>query len=183
MQQQNLPDTATAPVRRRYLKTSDWRTVGGYRVFEETLQEVTAPYGRANLIGSRTTNGWHAPLFDIDQSAELLTRGDHTEVVIHSTCRGRHFRKLAAALCNAELSELLPAGILRDSVVPIPLLFNVPVRLRPSKTAGHFHLYVDYEVPWSAYAAILRAGAKARVFDPDWVKLSLKRSESFLRIS
>lgn len=58
---------------------------------------------------------------------------------------------------------------------------DVPCQLVASRTPGHFHLYIDVEMPWKAYRKILRAMARAGVVQGGYYLASKNRKASFLR--
>jgi hypothetical protein len=53
--------------------------------------------------------------------------------------------------------------------------------LLPSSTPGHSHLYIDAEVPWEKYAALLRALADAGLVEEGYAEASIKCGASFVR--
>lgn len=58
---------------------------------------------------------------------------------------------------------------------------DVPVRLVPSKTPGHGHLFFDVEMEWDDYLDLLTALAYAGLVEPAYVEASKKAGMSFLR--
>ncbi len=78
----------------------------------------------ANLIGSLTTNGTHAPVLDIDY----------------------------------------------------------PARLIPSSTPGHYHLYLDREIPWGRYQLVLWVLSLAGLIEPGFFRAAIARGMTFARI-
>lgn len=42
---------------------------------------------------------------------------------------------------------------------------DLPVKVVPSTTEGHFHLYIDKEMPWSDYVELLEVMAKVGILE------------------
>lgn len=59
---------------------------------------------------------------------------------------------------------------------------DIPARLLPSSTPGHHHLYLDIDVPWDKYEALLKALADARVIEEGYVLAALERKATFVRL-
>lgn len=59
---------------------------------------------------------------------------------------------------------------------------DVPAFLIPSSTEGHSHLYIDVPMSWRRYKRILRALAKAGVVEPGYVKASIRRKHTAVRV-
>lgn len=58
---------------------------------------------------------------------------------------------------------------------------DYPARLVPSRTPGHFHLYLDMELEWDVYEELLLALAKAGIIQTAYANFSTKRQFSALR--
>jgi hypothetical protein len=58
---------------------------------------------------------------------------------------------------------------------------DLPCKLYPSRTPGHFHLYIDKEMTWEQYEKILEALTDARVVQRGYYEASKKHRQSFLR--
>lgn len=66
--------------------------------------------------------------------------------------------------------------------VHMPALdFDLPARLIPSTTEGHFHLYIDKPMAWDKYEALLVAMRDAGLLQPGFVKNSIERKATFVR--
>jgi hypothetical protein len=64
----------------------------------------------------------------------------------------------------------------------VMLDLDVPARLIPSTTPGHYHLYIDVKVSWSRYQRLLHALERAGILQPGYVKASIARGYSALRL-
>lgn len=58
---------------------------------------------------------------------------------------------------------------------------DLPVTAIPSTTPGHWHLYIDVDMSWEAYADVLRALAYAGVIETGYARASIKRGYTSLR--
>jgi hypothetical protein len=54
--------------------------------------------------------------------------------------------------------------------------------LIPSTTPGHFHLYLDKEIPWDAYEELLKALGRAGVLEQGYVDASIAREYTSVRL-
>jgi hypothetical protein len=59
---------------------------------------------------------------------------------------------------------------------------DLPVRVYPSSTLGHFHLYIDKEMTWWQYRMLLRALVKAGVVEKGFYRASVARKATHLRL-
>lgn len=77
---------------------------------------------------------------------------------------------------------LLVGSRLVNSDLHAPAIdLDVPARLIPSSTPGHFHLYIDVPMSWEQYDTVLSALAFAGVVEDGYVNASRSREQSFLR--
>jgi hypothetical protein len=58
---------------------------------------------------------------------------------------------------------------------------DYPCRLYPSRTPGHFHLYLEKEVTWDRYEPVLKAMADAGLIEQGYYKSAASRQQTFLR--
>lgn len=74
-------------------------------------------------------------------------------------------------------------GSITDEGTHVPVLdIDFPVRLEPSSTPGHFHLYLDgIELDWSTYKMLLAALAAAGVIEEGYRTASLSRGMTLVR--
>lgn len=76
------------------------------------------------------------------------------------------------------LSSELPSG--RHAPV---IDIDLPCRLVPSRTPGHWHLYIDKMMPWWRYRLLLKALVIAGVVEPGYYRASVSRRMTFVRWS
>lgn len=60
---------------------------------------------------------------------------------------------------------------------------DLPIKVVPSKTDGHFHLYIEKEMDWVHYLILLLAFAECGIVEPGYVSVCMQRRASFLRLS
>jgi hypothetical protein len=71
----------------------------------------------------------------------------------------------------------------RDDVYHRPILdIDFPAMLIPSSTEGHYHLYLDLPMKWSAYEKLLSALAAAGIIEKGYYRASVERKATFLRL-
>lgn len=60
---------------------------------------------------------------------------------------------------------------------------DFPVRLEPSSTPGHFHLFLDgVEMDWATYKSLLIALAEAGIVGQGYVHHSIERRQTLCRL-
>lgn len=69
----------------------------------------------------------------------------------------------------------------REGMHAPALDIDFPAQLIPSRTPGHFHLYLDTEISWKKYKKLLIALGEAGILEPGYVSASLAEQCSALR--
>ncbi len=64
----------------------------------------------------------------------------------------------------------------------VALDIDMPAELLPSKTPGHFHLYIDHKMPWEKYVTLLRALAEAGIIEEGYANASIAKGCTALRL-
>lgn len=59
---------------------------------------------------------------------------------------------------------------------------DVDCKLVPSRTPGHWHLYIDKEMSWESYKSLLRVMANVGIIEKGYYEASVKEGCSALRI-
>jgi hypothetical protein len=59
---------------------------------------------------------------------------------------------------------------------------DLPCRLVPSSTDGHFHLYIDKLMPWPDYVHLMRVLQDVGILEHGYVDSAIARGQSFLRL-
>lgn len=58
---------------------------------------------------------------------------------------------------------------------------DIPIYVLPSSQLGHYHLYIDKEIPWNSYVRILKALENAGIIESGYLKASLEREYTAVR--
>lgn len=146
----------------------------------------------ADLVGSLTETGKHAPALDIDYPTKLQRgSGGMTEISIKGPfVKVRRWNDLLKALHACDLIDgttaaarrlALPTRKKRERLVPLPSLpIAANASVLSSSSVNHFHLYIEREMPWERYAELLSALRDAGVIGKDFCRMSIKSKQSFL---
>lgn len=70
----------------------------------------------------------------------------------------------------------------RDGMHKVVLDLDLPAKLVPSSTEGHFHLYVDHELSWERYSKLLDALADAGLIENGYAGASQARGHTAARL-
>jgi len=75
-------------------------------------------------------------------------------------------------------------SMIADKVTHHKLIIDLdlPAKLVPSTTEGHFHLYVDHEIEKDAYFNLLNALVRAGLVEPGYVSASESRGYTAVRL-
>lgn len=82
----------------------------------------------------------------------------------------------------------LDAGLAVGSEVPGSKLhrpvidIDIPVRLIPSSTPGHGHLYLDVELTWDDYLMLLEAMAAVGIVESGFLNIAKERGGTYVRL-
>jgi hypothetical protein len=86
------------------------------------------------------------------------------------------------AIANVLSSALIDETGAKTGFHTIALDIDHPVRVRPSDTPGHYHLFIDVAMPWVDYAAVIEALTEAGVVEPGYFQASEAREATNLRL-
>ncbi len=109
----------------------------------------------ANLVGSRCDPDdpeRHMPVFDVDTMPSWLAVGH-----------------LVDCWHRLELENVTDLEV------------NQHIRVMPSSTDGHSHVYVDVELPWDAYVVLLEDLEERQVIESGYFRASVSRQQTFVR--
>lgn len=81
-------------------------------------------------------------------------------------------------LASSRVSNPGPFGEVHKPVIDI----DIPVRLIPSTTPGHSHLYIDHPISWDIYENLLIALTQAGVVEEGYLRAAMQRGETFVRL-
>lgn len=59
---------------------------------------------------------------------------------------------------------------------------DLPVKLIPSSTGGHFHLYIDKEMSWGKYLLLLNALVEVGIVEQGYVDAASRRGYTAVRL-
>lgn len=83
---------------------------------------------------------------------------------------------------TVEDAEVVTSWLVGTKLHGPVLDIDIPHELVPSTTPGHSHLYLDVKVSWRKYKRLLKALAAAGVVEPGYVKASLRRKHTAVRV-
>jgi len=81
---------------------------------------------------------------------------------------------------RSEFANLISSRTHQGTHKPI-LDLDVPIHLEPSTTPGHHHLYIDVEMSWWRYAAMLTGLYLAGVIEMGFYVWSIRRKGTWVR--
>jgi hypothetical protein len=90
-------------------------------------------------------------------------------------------------VCSDAADSDLVSSLLREDIcgknMHMPAIdIDLPIRVVPSSTLGHFHLYIDKPMSWRKYKRVLRALTAAGVVEKGYYKASVSRKATHLRL-
>jgi hypothetical protein len=89
-------------------------------------------------------------------------------------------REKERRVCLASEANLISS--LTASGLHAPVLdIDFEAQLVPSRTPGHYHLYLDKPIPWRRYKKLLRALMKAGIIEKGYYGASVARRMTFVR--
>lgn len=77
-------------------------------------------------------------------------------------------------------ANLISSLTINNTHAPV-IDLDLPARLLPSKTEGHYHLYLDVEMDEDDYFKLLKVMAEVGLVEDGYYKASLKKGASFVR--
>lgn len=99
-----------------------------------------------------------------------------------------YFDTYEASVERVDTIDVTEADVITSAVHNKPethkliLDLDLPAQLIPSTTAGHFHLYVDKEIPWRTYKKLLKVLAQAGLIEQGYANVSLERGYTAARL-
>lgn len=82
---------------------------------------------------------------------------------------------------NIDNAEVVSSEIGEGLHCPV-LDLDIASALVPSTTPGHYHLYIDQPMTWRKYKRMLKAMARAGVLEKGYVKASIRRKHTAVRV-
>ena len=168
-----------------------WMTIFGDDYNEDGTTRTRAGLRTANSISSGVTNidGRHTIMLDIDRHVGLSQLDKHWSVLSIDLPPLERPSGMQMADEMIACQALTLSGVASSASVITPgarrlLHFRTRqrVRLLPSSTAGHFHLYIDALVTWPELRSILLAMAALGAIERGYAEASEARGAAFLRL-
>lgn len=159
------------PRRRGRFETDD--QIDGYEVI---TVDVWAWNDSGDLLTSTLPDGQHAPVLDIDQPIRVSTDVHGQPTILHANLRPTVAYRIARRLGGLGLIDAEQVEHYRAQApfraqfsrqrIDVAYLLPFPMVARPSRTQGHFHLYVETAMTWDA--AIDLVDALRGLVDAKW---------------
>lgn len=143
------------------------------------LHPGSESYG--DFVGSRTEEDRdaHAPLLDLDFPVTLLAADPATGLVTLLLGRSTPQKELQDVQACLVTCGFAPDGVAQGEEPA--LSFSVPVRLVPSSTEGHFHLYIEAVTHWKAHEDLLDALYSAGIIERNYHRFCKRYRMGLLR--
>lgn len=117
--------------------------------------------------GTITRTTWHSPKLD-----ELSPVALDPETYDWTEDERREATEEEANLVSSLTANGLHAPVLD---------LDYPCRLVPSRTPGHFHLYLDVEITWTRYMLALWGLSAAGLIEGGFFRAAMRRGATFAR--
>lgn len=78
-------------------------------------------------------------------------------------------------------ANLISSEVAEDRHLPV-IDFDFPARVIPSSTEGHGHLYIEKEMTWAQYKALLDGLLAAGLIQEGWHRGALRDTRSYVRL-
>ena len=148
---------------------------------------IRVPKEQAILVGSLCEDGSHAPILDIDFSAEVvrLVNRKYAAVYLHKAILFRKFLIFLEVLCrvglvSSDFRKMAEWIIQPDGGLTSILEVEFPIQLIPSTTPRHYHLYLDRKISWEQYVLVLESAHEAGIISIGFYEISIKNGQSMV---
>lgn len=119
----------------------------------------------------------------IEKLAEGASKHHRTELAYHVPDDRREVTTEVDANLIGSLSREVSTDDEGWGKIHRPVLdIDFPAELVPSKTEGHYHLYLDKDIPWPKYKKLLRALSEAGIIQYGYAEASIAAGQSFVRV-
>ena len=142
---------------------------------------------QAILVGSLCDDGLHAPILDIDFSAEVvrLVNRKYAAVYLHKAILFRKFLIFLEVLCrvglvSSDFRKMAEWIIQPDGGLTSILEVEFPIQLIPSTTPRHYHLYLDRKISWEQYMLVLKSAYETGIINRGFYEMSIKNGQSMV---
>lgn len=152
---------------------------------ENPRHQVTDP-AEANLVSSIADGmpPWmHMPVIDIDHPCDLVHGPGRSTLTIARMARLDRYTSLLGTLRECGIGGYPDAAPAQEGdQVVIVLGLDVPCRLLPSTTEGHFHLYIGKAIPWYEFECLLRVMVHCGLVEDGYYQAARRRCATFVRM-
>ncbi|KKR09437.1 MAG: hypothetical protein UT43_C0009G0009 [Parcubacteria group bacterium GW2011_GWC1_39_29] len=142
---------------------------------------------QAILVGSLCDDGLHAPILDIDFSAEVvrLTNRRYAAIYFHKIIPFDKFLSFLevlyrVGLVSGDFRKMAEWIIQPDSGLTSILEVEFPIQLIPSTTPRHYHLYLDRKISWEQYMLVLKSAYETGIINRGFYEMSIKNGQSMV---
>lgn len=82
---------------------------------------------------------------------------------------------------NVEKANLLSSELASGNHMPV-IDCDYGIQAIPSSTPGHYHLYIDQELSWQQYKALLDGFLTAGLIQKAWYENAIREKRSYVRL-
>lgn len=123
----------------------------------------------ASMSGRKLFHQSHMEEYDAHGRGAL--NRNHPTPVAYDPQGDSHLDKANLVSSETELGSHLPV-----------IDCDYPIQAIPSSTAGHYHLYIDKELSWSQYKALLDGMLAAGLIQKAWYQNALDHKRTYVRM-
>lgn len=158
-----------------------------YHTGNVELYQMKKGSKHGHMVSSLCDNGLHMPALDIDFRIDC---SEEKTLTFWKNISKNSFLTLLQTLAFCEIiserefhqQSKGTEDFLLHHIIGTLFWFKpiVPVRVKPSTTGGHFHLFIDKPMAWEEYKRLLTALRDAEIIGSNFFNLSIKNQKSFL---
>lgn len=154
----------------------------------------TAPPASGRWVGGRRVDDEQQPPLEHPMPGNVLMivsgmGGDsadpeHAEREVRTPTVDLERAVVVTSLYDPQPGDPLPVGVTSaDGALHRPVVdVDLPVKVLPSTTPGHGHLYIDKPMTWSTYLRLLDALVEAELVEPGYVAAARQRGHTAVRV-
>lgn len=129
--------------------------------------------------GLRKVDDWHSGYQEYRE--ELLENDIHRAQIVTSEVR-KHREDDPTYTSESEEFGIKPEHAWYPRTHKPVLDIDMPVKIFPSSTEGHFHLFIDKEMSWEDYCKLMNTMADVGLLEQGYVNASIARGYSAIRL-
>lgn len=160
-----------------------------YWVGKKTLRPLEKRNKNGHMVSSLCHNGMHMPALDIDFRIEYFEK-ERALAFWKKITKDNYLNLLQTmTFCEIVLEDYFHRSFkalesvgLKEHLKEPWTIYEMPnfVKVIPSTTNGHFHLFIDKPMMWAEYKRLLTALRDAEIIGSNFFNLSIKEQKSFL---